>query len=253
MKRTLTILFFCLTLAVSALAQTAPKEADKKPAEALPTIDQILAKAIEATGGKAAIEKHNSRVMKGTLEIPAMGMTGTTETYAKAPNKFANIATISGFGSFSQGYDGKIAWSNDPVQGLRELSGAELALARREAEFYSDLKFKEMYPKAVVKGKEKVGSGEAYVVEATPAEGGPEKLYFDVQTGLLVRRDFTLDSAQGQIPTETYLEDYRVVDGVKIPHTIRQSNPAVQFTIKVTEVKHNVPVDDAKFNKPSGQ
>ena len=152
-----------------------------------------------------------------------------------------------------QGYDGTTAWEQNPMAGFRVLSGAELALMKRDSEFYGDLKFKELYPKAVVKGKQKLGDRDVYLVEATPAEGGPEQLYYDVQTGLLARRDFVLDSPQGQLPTETYLEDYKEVDGVKMPFTIRQTNPAVAFTIKFTEVKHNVPVDDAKFNKPASQ
>ena len=261
MKRTLTILFLCLAVAITAFAQGGqdkkpadPKPADPKPTtEALPTVDQINAKYVQAIGGKAAIEKLNSRLVKGTIEIPAMGMSGPTESYAKAPNKTANKISIGGLGDFAQGYDGTTAWEQNPMAGFRVLSGTELAMMKREAEFYGDLKFKELYPKAVVKGKQKLGDRDVYLVEATPAEGSVEQLYYDVQTGLLARRDFVADSPQGQMPTETYLEDYREVDGVKIPFTIRQTNPAVSFTIKITEVKHNVPVDDAKFNKPASQ
>ena len=256
MKRTLTTLFLCLAVAITAFAQGGQdkKPADPKPTtEALPTVDQIVEKHVQATGGKAAIEKLTSRVMKGTIDIPAMGIKGSTESYAKAPNKFGTNSNIDGIGSFMQGYDGTTAWEQNPMAGYRVMSGSELALVKREAEFYSDLKFKQLYPKAVVKGKQKLGDRDVYLVEATPAEGGPEQLYYDVQTGLLARRDFVLDSPQGQMPTETYLEDYKEVDGVKIPFTIRQTNPAVSFTIKVTEIKHNVPVDDAKFNKPASQ
>ncbi|HST20102.1 MAG TPA: hypothetical protein VLR90_03235 [Blastocatellia bacterium] len=260
MKRTLTILFLCLAVAITAFAQGGQdkKPADTKPTDtkatdALPTVDQINEKYVQAIGGKAAIEKLKSRTLKGTIDIPAMGIKGTTESYAKAPNKSANRSSIDGIGDFMQGYDGTTAWEQNPMAGFRVLGGAELALVKRDAEFYGDLKFKELYPKAVVKGRQKLGDRDVYLVEATPAEGGVEQLYYDVQTGLLARRDFVLDSPQGQMPTETYLEDYKEVDGIKIPFTIRQTNPAVAFTIKVLEVKHNVPVDDAKFNKPASQ
>ena len=246
MKRILTTLSFCLALSVAAFAQGGQAKPD-----AMPTAEQLFEKHAQAVGGKAAIQKHNSRVAKGTFNIPAMGMSGATESYSKAPNKSMSMVTLDGIGTFLQGYDGKVAWGNDPMQGLRELSGGELAIAKRDADFYGDLKLKEAYPKATVKGKEKIGDREAYVVEATPTEGLPEKLYFDTQTGLLVRRDFTLSSPQGEIPTETYLEDYKEVDGIKVPHTIRQTNPMISFTIKVTEIKHDVPIDDAKFVKPS--
>lgn len=245
-----------MAVAISAFAQGGQdkKPADPKPTtDALPTVDQIIEKHVQALGGKAAIEKITSRTVKGTIDIPAMGISGTTQSYAKAPNKFGVTSSISGIGDFLQGFDGTTAWEQNPMAGFRVLSGAELALIKRDAEFHGDLKFKQLYPKAVVKGKQKLGDRDVYLIEATPAEGGPEQLYYDVQTGLLARRDFVLDSPQGQIPTETYMEDYKDVDGVKVPFTIRQNNSAVSFTIKVTEVKHNVPVDDAKFNKPSGQ
>lgn len=262
MKRMITILLLSAVMVAAAFAQEKPKTDTKPPADqakpaaamqAMPTADQIIEKYVQAVGGKAAIEKINSRVVKGTIDIPAMGANGTTESYAKAPNKFVNVADISGLGAFQQGYTGTVAWSQDPFSGLRDLSGGELSMIRREADIHGDLKIKEHYPKLVVKGKEKVGEREAYVLEGTPADGGPEKLYFDTQTGLMVRKDAEVDTPQGKIPTETYLEDYREVDGIKIPFSIKQSNPNVTFMIKITDVKHNVAIDDAKFNKPAAK
>jgi hypothetical protein len=102
-----------------------------------------------------------------------------------------------------------------------------------------------------VKGKEKVGSYETYLIEATPAEGSPEKFYFDVNTGLLVRHDAEAETPQGKTMFETYLEDYKVVDGIQIPHKTKQASSEITFVIKITEVKNNVEIDNAKFNKPS--
>jgi hypothetical protein len=233
-----------LAVAVATFAQTTP-------APALPALDEVLKKHVEAVGGKAAIEKANSRLEKGTLEIPAMGASGTIEVYAKAPNKMLTVVTIDGAGVFLQGYDGKIGWDKDPFQGLRELSGSELATRRRGSEFFLELKFKELYPKAAVTGKSKVGEREVYVVEATPVDGEPEKFYFDAQSGLMLRNDSVVDSPQGRMPTETYFEDYKAVDGIMRPHTLRQTNSAISFVIKVTEVKHNAAIEDAKFAKPA--
>jgi len=230
-----------------------PQKVEPKPAESLPTADQVIEKYVQAIGGKAAIEKATSRVTKGTFEIPAMGASGPIEIYAKAPNKSAMTITFPGFGTIQQGYNGQVAWAQEPSSGMRDLSGAELASAKREAEFYGALKMKELYPKMVVTGKTKVGSGESYIVEMTPAEGKVEKWYFDTQSGLLTRVDMEVDSPQGNIPFEVYLEDYRDVEGTKMPFTVRRTSPAISFTIRLEEVKNNVPIDDAKFNKPAGQ
>ena len=79
-----------------------------------------------------------------------------------------------------------------------------------------------------------------------------EKLYFDTQTGLLLRILSITQTLLAPIPEQMDFEDYRDVDGIKLPFTIRQSfvDPWVGWTRKYTEIKHNVPVDDAKFNPP---
>ncbi|HEX8183280.1 MAG TPA: hypothetical protein VF747_00975, partial [Blastocatellia bacterium] len=82
-----------------------------------------------------------------------------------------------------------------------------------------------------------------------------ERLYFDAETGLLLRWVIYIDTMIGPYPEATDYEDYRDVDGVKVPFTIRK-NQLQGFeasTLKLTEVKHNVPVDDAKFNMPQAK
>lgn len=252
MKRTLTLMILCVAVAVTAVAARKPAQGTKPPA-AMPTVDQILDKYVQALGGKAAIEKVSSTVLKGTFELPAMGMSGSLETYAKAPNKNAVVINIEGFGMVQGGFNGTVAWSQDPQTGLRELSGAELADTKRDAEFYKNIKLKQLYPKITLVGKDKVGEREVYVLEATPADGKPEKMYFDAQTGLLLRSDADRESPQGSTHVETYFEDYKETGGVKMPFTVKIVRPDISFTLKTAEVKQNVPIDDAKFNKPAAQ
>ena len=224
---------------------------DDKAAADLPSVDKILDKYVEALGGKDAIEKLTSRTVKGSFELPAMGASGSFEAFAKAPNKSGSRIEIGGFGEIRSGFDGTKAWSQDPMSGLREMSGAELSTAKIDADFFRELHMKQLYKKLEVKGKDKVGGADTYVVEVTPPEGSSEKLYFDTASGLLLRHDAERENPQGKMAIETYYEDYRVVDGVKVWHTMKQSTPAFAMTIKVNEVKHNVAIDDAKFNKPA--
>jgi len=239
LKRIVYVPTLAIALAAGALAQTA---AD------LPTVDQILAKNIEASGGKAALEKLNSRVEKGTIEVVTFGVSGPIEMYAKAPNKQFSRSTFEGYGEVLQGFDGKTGWVKTPDAGLREMSGAELDRAKRSADFHRSLHLKEQYAKMTVIGKGKVGDRDAFIVEAKLSEGPTEKFYFEAQTGLLARVEIP-DESGGQATTS--LEDYKEVDGVKIPHTIRQESAAFSLTIKFSEVHHNVEIDDAKFAKPA--
>ncbi|HZF38987.1 MAG TPA: hypothetical protein VE715_09195 [Blastocatellia bacterium] len=265
MKRITLILVFVMLAAITSAAQDkaksdapkadAPKtDAPKTDAKtaALPDAGEILEKYIKALGGKEAIEKISSRSSKGTFEIEAMNLSGDIENYQKAPNKYASLFSISGVGGGGQVYDGAKGWDSNPMTGLRELAGEELAVLKREADFYQPLNLKKHFPKLEVKGKETVGVSETYVVIATPAEGGPEKLYFDIATGLLVRQDAEHETAQGKVASEAYFEDYKDIGGVKTPHLLKIVSPMFSLKVKVTDVKTNVEIEDTKFNKPSG-
>jgi hypothetical protein len=78
----------------------------------------------------------------------------------------------------------------------------------------------------------------------------PLRLYFDEQSGLLVRLVRFGETPLGRLPTQIDYADYREVGGVKIPFRWTLARPSGLFTIQVSEVKDNVPVDDAKFAKP---
>jgi hypothetical protein len=253
MRKVTQILLVILVAASVAMGQEKQTPQGAKAAEGLPTVDQILDKYVQAIGGKAAVQRLTSIVMKGTFEVPAFGASGTVERYSKAPNKLAIVVEIGGFGTVQNGFNGTAGWSQDPQNGMRDLSGKELAQTKLEADIYRDIKLKEIYPKMAVTGKDKVADHDAYVIEASSPEAGSAKLYFDAQNGLLVRTDSVNFAAGEEVPTQTFLEDYKAFDGLKFPTTIRQTNPNISFTMKFTDVKSNVPVEDSKFNKPASQ
>lgn len=242
----------CVRAQSPSAAAPAAQSEPKTTAPATPTLDQILDKYIEASGGRAAWQKLHSRVSKGTVDVPAAGASGTIEVHEKAPDRVLITVSIAGT-VFTQGYDGAIGWSNDPQNGLREQTGAELAETKRDADFYHALDFRKLYPKLSVTGTDKIGDKSAYVVEATPAEGGDaDRVYFDAQTGLLVRAITQHHNPDGSVePFTEDFEDFRVQDGVTIPFTIHQTNPQMSFTIKIDEVHHNVELSDAEFGKPA--
>ena len=126
-----------------------------------------------------------------------------------------------------------------------------LAQATRDAEFYKGLSyFRGEFAHITLKGKERIGEREAYVIQGMNTEDFYEKLFFDTKTGLLVRRYGELKTALGPLPFQADYEDYREVDGVKLPFTIRWSLPGNGWTDRISEIKHNAPVDDTKFSMP---
>lgn len=255
-------LFFacvCLILSFCAIAQESAQPAKEGPAKSIapdtvaptPSIDAILNRYVEALGGRAALQKLTSRVTTGTIDVPGMSLSGTIEIREKAPNQILSVVTIAG-ASFRQGFDGSVGWTDDPDNGVREQSGAELNEARRDADFYHPLDLRKIYSKLNLVGQEKLGDRTAYVVDATPAEGGDhDRLYFDTQTGLATRVITARHSPQGVSPFREDFEDFREVDGIKLPFTIRQSGGESEFTIKLQEVHHNVELDSTEFSKPA--
>ena len=213
------------------------------------TAEQIIDKAIEVTGGRAAREKITSTRFQGTLEIPSMAVKGPLDYYAKAPNKLATVVAIEGYGEERSGFDGRIAWADNP-QGSRLLEGASLERARREAVFNPELKWRELYPKVDLLRRDKVGDREVYVIQLAPASGRPMIAYYDTETFLTLRQDSETDTQDGPAMAQNYLTDYREVDGVKTPFSIRRVRPDIELRIQISKQENNVPIDDAKFARP---
>ena len=214
----------------------------------LPTVDAILEKYVAAIGGREAQKKITSRVSKGRVDVPGVSFGGKLETFEKAPNKSLSIMDIEPMGLIKQGFDGRTSW-NFSQNGLESATEADRAIMV-DADFYREIKLKELYKRMKLVGKEKEGFRQVYVVEAVPARGYADRFYFDVDSGLLVRRDLTRPTAKGPRRAEIYFSDWREVDGVKLPFRMTHSMPTMKFVTTLEEVKHNVPVDDAIFRRP---
>ena len=233
-----------------APATTTQAPAASTSAAALPSADQILDKYVAAIGGEAAWHKLHSRVSKGTIDIPAMSISGPVEITEKAPDFSLAVVTI-GPATFKRGFDGTNAWADDPQNGLRILSGAEAEDSKRQADFYHQVNMRKYYSKWNVSGTQKIGDHDAYAVEATSTAGDLDKMYFDAQSGLLVRAITTVHSPQGDQVIQADLTDYRDTDGIKLPFSVHQSSVQAEYTITFTEVHHNVDLTDGQFAKPT--
>jgi outer membrane lipoprotein-sorting protein len=244
----------CMAICLVVLfAGLIPAAAQSAPPEAMPSVDQILDKYVAALGGKEAIQKITTRVAKGTFAMEQMPGDATTEIYQKAPDKIFTDTESPSFGVYKRGYNGTVGWQDTPQTGLADVTGSQLADMKRGADLYGDIHLKELYPKMTLKGKESVDGHDAYVIAATAKDGSPETWYFDVDSGLKVRNQSQAEGPNGPVDVDTKLGDYREVDGVKFPFLLHQSFGEFAFTIKLTDVKQNVPIDDAKFDKPAAQ
>ncbi|HEY6233342.1 MAG TPA: c-type cytochrome, partial [Pyrinomonadaceae bacterium] len=193
--------------------------ASPTPTPSQPTADQILAKYTEALGGAAAIEKMKTRAMKGTW-LMSNGTSIGYEVYQAAPDRIYTVLNTPKQGMIERGFNGVIGWEKGQ-RGLRELEGVELFQLRRYPDLFHDIKLQGQFTRLSFGGRDKIDGKDVYVLRGLGIDGKGERLFFDTQTGLLLRRITSTPTIVGLIPEQVDYEDYRDVDGIKLPFTIR--------------------------------
>ena len=189
-----------------------------------------------------------SRVMRGTIDVGGKAI--PIDIYSKDPDKRISFMHMPE-GDSVTAFDGHEGWTGAPGRPPREMHGGDVEGAAIDADLRLATHLKAMFSDVKTHGTEKVGDSEAYVVVGQRDGKTPIRLYFDTQTGLLVRMVRFGETALGRMPVQIDYADYRAIDGVKIPYRWTLARPSGRFTIQVSEVKQNVPVDDAKFAKPA--
>lgn len=239
-----------LPIATATPVTELPAGATATPKPSPPTADEILAKYTEAIGGTAVIDSVKTRSMKGTW-LTANGISLGYEVYQTAPDKIYTVLNTPKQGVIERGFNGTGAWEKSQ-RGLRDIEGAELVFLRRYPDLFKDIKLKGQFTRLGFGGRDKIDGKDVYVLRGLGLDGKGERLFFDVQTGLLLRRITSTPTMVGLIPEQVDYDDYRDVGGMKIPFVIRVSSTDSSYssTRTFTEVKLNVPVDESKFNKP---
>ncbi len=235
-------------LAVGFLATlvAAPSRADD-----LPTVDQVVEKYIEATGGKAAYDKLTSLRMTGSMELPG-GLKATVKIDQAEPGKEYTVVEIDQFGKIESGTDGKVVWEINPMTGARIKDGAERAAELRSASVKDVLEWKKQFASAKVEGTEDVGGKTCYKVVFTPrsGEGAPETNYYDKASGLSVKSVRTISSPNGEMELEIKMEEFKKVGEFTMPHRLVQSIAGMDITINIDTIEINPTIDKSRFELP---
>jgi hypothetical protein len=213
-----------------------------------PTVQQVFDKYVAAVGGREAASKFQTMVVKGTREA-SQGRSWPFEATLKG-DKFLMTVRVPRQGAVSSSVSGTTGWALNSER-RRALNPNEVADGRRAAQLLGVVKFTPAETMRVA-GRRKVGERDAVVVVDRPSEGVQRRYFFDAQTGLLLRIVTLTDAILNQLPEQIDFEDYRDVDGVKLPFLVRLSNidTFFSYTRRITEVKHNVPVEDTVFDMP---
>jgi hypothetical protein len=220
-----------------------------KPVEAWPTPPQIIEKYVQAVGGKDAADKIKSLSIKGSF-VTAEGASLPLELAYQSPGKLFTVVTTRQ-GPVTLALDGGTGWIKNERES-RPLNPVEADRLKSLALSLQPMRFPTPLPRMIFAGKEKIGEREAYRIRMSTPDRRRMTLFFDVQSGLLLRRIVLRDTLIGADPEQTDYDDYRDVEGVKIPFSIRMSYPSnnLSGTRKFAEVKANTDVDAARFSMP---
>ncbi len=228
-----------------------PEEPDDTIAQApnAPSADQLLDKYIQALGGPQLA----SFIAKGTSAgYGPEGGKRPVEIFAKAPGQRTTIIHTDN-GDSTTTYDGRSAWIAAPLRPVPvlALSGTDLAGARLDAEMSFPGRIKQAVGNWRVGFPVTINNREAQVVQGTSTGGVLATLYFDTESGLLVRMVRYANSVVGRTPTQIDFADYREVAGVNMPFRWTVTWLDGRENFELSEVQPNVPIDAAKFAKPA--
>jgi len=218
-----------------------------------PSADTVLDKYIQAAGG-ARLTSFTSIVAKGTyrgfddFEMYAL------EVFAKAPNQRTTILH-SQYGDMTTTYDGRSGWMAAPIESkpapVMALTGGNLEGAGVEAELSFPGRIKQVLGRWVVGPLTLIDDREVRIVQGKKANGSPIKLYFEEESGLLVRLVRYSDSPVGRVPTQIDYEDYREVSGIKMPFKWISTWTDGRTVFELSSVEVNARIDATRFAKPT--
>jgi len=223
----------------------------------LPKPDDIIDKYIQAVGGTERLASITSFAATGTsIGFGGFGGGGAVQIYAKAPDRRSTIIEFkqaTGRDASIRSFDGNTGWIKTPltVLGEYQLSGSELDGARLDAELAFPSQIKRVLTNLRTLQPATINDRDVDVVQGN----GPGRLfatlYFDKQTGLLARMIRYGTSPIGRLPTQVDYTDYRDVGGVKMPFRFTFAWLDGRDAFQLNDVKVNVPVDEARFGRPS--
>lgn len=219
-------------------------------AQALPTGEAVMERFVQATGGKAVMDAKRSMVVKGTMEMTAMGLKGAVTIHKAAPNLSRTEVDLPGIGKMLEGFDGTVAWSFSAIQGPQIKTGAEADFAAHEARFNAQ-DWKELYKSLETLGVESVDGEPCHHLKVTPHKGPESHQYFSVATGLLVKMAMKLQTAMGEMPVEMRTQDYRKAGDVLMAHKMVQQVAGQTLILTFQSVAWDQPLAKGFFDPPA--
>lgn len=235
------------TVLVAATLLAAPVHAQS--AAGLPPAQEIIARYVKAVGGDAW-KSHKSARMKATMTVPTAGISSTMEVVQVFPNSIMEKTTIAGMGEMKTGYDGTVAWSIDPMQGPRVLSGPEEVAMKESANPENALRMSGDIASSETVEKATFLDQECYKVKHTWKSGRVSHDCYSIKDGLLVATMTKQASAMGEVEVTQLHKDYKDFGGIKRPTVVTSQMMGQEITVTLTSWEWDT-VDPKELELPA--
>jgi len=229
---------WCLAAAALLVAAPAHLAAQAAPAAVLPPARAVVARFVEAIGGREAVERTGSRWERGRMEMPSAGITMRYEAYFGSGRQVTR-SEMPGLGVIRTGFDGQVAWLINPVSGPLVLDGVALRQAQQAADPL-DLLHPDRYVAALETAADTVFDGvRCYRVRITTPWDERYDEFFDRESGLLAGGIRTQVTPQGRVEVILRIVEWRTVAGARLPAVTRSRMMGRDFitTVDSTEVR----------------
>jgi hypothetical protein len=220
------------------------------------TVDQLVAKNLEAKGGEEALHALQSVKLTGKMLVREGQLQLGYSQVKKRPDDVRTEVSLQGMTAV-QAWDGKEGWQISPFQGRKDpekMSADDTKSLMEEAEIGGPLPdWKEKGSTVEYLGTEDVDGTQAYKLKVTRKNGDVNYVYLDPDHFLEIRVVTQRMEHGSQVETETDLSDYEKVNGVYVPFSMesgRKGDPDKQ-KLMIDKADGNVPVDDSAFQFPA--
>src|SRR5713226_516356 len=207
---------------------------------------KIVDQYVKAAGGGKALARIQTLTIEGTFTGDD-GKSGTYTLDTKLPNRYYSELPV-GEKNLIEAYNGKSAWHQNLTGELGTLVGPEGMQLEAAAQYYNSrlLNFKKDKITLALVGHAQVRGKDALQLEVTTATGVKRQVFFDAQTHLIAKEAATV----GGVGEEILYDDYRTVDGVKLPHKIELHRGSDKYDIEVSRAAINETVGERVFDFP---
>lgn len=216
----------------------------------LPSVEEVMENRVEALGGEAALARHHNSLTKGKMSISGIEMDMTI--YTAEPNLLYTLFESDMIGKMESGCNGEVAWDMSVMQGASVKEGEELEKALFDAAFNAELHWRDRFTNIDVQAEEEIDGTPCYKVVLTPTVGDTVTAYVDTETWLTVKTETVSNSPTGSISIVSSPSDYREVDGVKVPFSVKLVLMGAQELITTTDsIEFNVEIPEGTFDLPA--